>query len=72
MPPRTLFEKIYDAIFPFRLAPWIRKNTSKGLYLSKSYSQTGSLSFVGGSPIAPSGFQWPIDESYQLAEPFLA
>jgi len=63
---------IYSKLFPFRVNKWVANNSRPAIYLSKDYGRKGSLSFFGGTPIGPADLAWPIDESYQCAQPFLA
>ncbi|MEI6574372.1 MAG: DUF1963 domain-containing protein [Alphaproteobacteria bacterium] len=76
MPPPTPLRKFFidlrNFVFPFSLERWIKQNSRPAIYISKSFPQPGSLSFFGGSPIAPHDFVWPVDESLGLAKPFLA
>lgn len=41
------------------LTDYLEDNSRPALLLSKVYEDTGSLSFFGGRPIAPRGFEWP-------------
>ena len=76
MPPPSPLQKLFidvrNFIFPFPLEKWIARNSAHAIYLSKKYPQSGSLSFFGGSPLAPDNFAWPVDETLGLAKPFLA
>lgn len=58
----------------FGYKDYLEKNSRPALLLSKVYDDTASLSFFGGKPIAPIGFEWPKSEYWgkQRCMQFLA
>ncbi|RLT96987.1 DUF3553 domain-containing protein [Ketobacter sp.] len=43
---------------------YVKNNARPALFLSKTFEDTGSLTYFGGRPMAPKGFQWPKSECY--------
>ncbi|MEM7428465.1 MAG: DUF1963 domain-containing protein [Pseudomonadota bacterium] len=55
----------------FALNRYVNRNSAPGILLNRNFEKTGSLSFLGGTPLLPIELDWPNHPETGNAQPFL-